>query len=251
MSKRPTLITIPPSTGVELCRWVLDHYGVDFQEKRHAPILHLIEQKWYGAPDYPIFIDRNIVIAVTRCICDYYETRCAPELKLYPQSRKEMDHVWQLWQTTHEEMGYASRTWIYYYLLPHKDMLYHPLTAGTPLWERFLVYTFYPLYWRMMWKGMKLSTDAARKDLETTDRVFTQIDRLLSDGREFLVGDRFSLADMTFATMAVPVTFPAEFQGVLPQFDRLDPVVVKVVEEYRRRPAGKFALRMFREYRNR
>jgi len=249
VSRPPKLITIPPSTGVELCRWTLDHYGVAYEESRHAPLLHLIEQWWYRVPDYPIYTDPPVLLSTTRAIGDYFETRASPERKLYPEDPVQMEAIERLWSDTHDTMGYAARTWIYYYCLPHKDVLYRPLTEGAPAWERFLVWAFYPIYWRLMWKGMKLSDDAARKDLETTDRIFTEIDERLSDGRAYLVGDRFTLADITFATMAVPVTFPPNFQGVLPDFDRLDPAVIKVVEAYRRRPAGRFALRMFEEHR--
>ena len=251
MSHLPArLITIPPSTGVELCRWVLDHYEVKYREERHAPLLHLIEQYWYRVPDYPIFIQGDLLMAVTRAIGDYFETRVSPELKLYPDDPKLMAQIEKLWSDTHDTMGYAARTWIYYYLLPHKRALFRPLTEGVPFWEKAVVWTFYPIYRWLMYKGMKLSEAAMQDDLATTDRIFTEIDKLLSDGREFLVGDRFTLADITFATMAVPVTFPKEFKGALPEFSELDPEVIKVIEEYRRRPAGQFALRMFREYRD-
>ena len=49
------------------------------------------------------------------------------------------------------------------------------------------------------------------------------MDQRLGDGRRFLVGGRFSAADMTFAALAAPVLFPTEYRRSTPRLTQLMP----------------------------
>ena len=63
MSKKPFLVTLLPSVDVDLGRWLLQHWQVDYDEYPHAPIIHVLALKWYGVgkDDYPLLsaITRN------------------------------------------------------------------------------------------------------------------------------------------------------------------------------------------------
>jgi glutathione S-transferase len=73
---------------------------------------------------------------------------------------------------------------------------------------------------------------------------------VLADGRRYLVGDRFSAADLTFAALAGPMVVPAEYTVALPQPGHAMPhELLRIVERAREHPAGRHALRMFREHR--
>ena len=63
------------------------------------------------------------------------------------------------------------------------------------------------------------------------------------------MGERFSAADLTFASLAAPVVIPEEYGIPLPPLPQLPPGLAAVVEEMRATPAGAFALRMFKEER--
>jgi glutathione S-transferase len=65
-------------------------------------------------------------------------------------------------------------------------------------------------------------------------------------GRKFLVGDTFSNADLTFASLAAPIVFPPEL--TLYNVEK-PPAFEELVAHYRSTPAGQFALRLFAEHR--
>ena len=48
-------------------------------------------------------------------------------------------------------------------------------------------------------------TNLNRVAWDALREVFQQVDERLADGRQFLVGDRFTAADLTFAALASPV----------------------------------------------
>ena len=70
--------------------------------------------------------------------------------------------------------------------------------------------------------------------------------------REFLCGESFTAADLTWASMVVPailVTREEGFGASMPTLDEIPEGAVQMVGELRTHPAGQFALRMYREHR--
>ncbi len=41
---------------VDLGRWLMAHYEVDYTERPHAPIFHLLALKYWGADQYPLLV---------------------------------------------------------------------------------------------------------------------------------------------------------------------------------------------------
>jgi glutathione S-transferase len=94
----------------------------------------------------------------------------------------------------------------------------------------------------------------AVKALERTRQTFDEVDALLADGRRYLLGDSLSFADITFASLAALAVLPPEYAGRSLEGRRLfvedlDPDWRAEVEAFRRRPAGRFVLRLYREER--
>lgn len=65
----------------------------------------------------------------------------------------------------------------------------------------------------------------------------------------YLVGDRFSAADLTFASLAAPVLFPPEYGASLCDLTDLDPGFQQIVAELRATVAGQHALKMYKLHR--
>ncbi len=80
-------------------------------------------------------------------------------------------------------------------------------------------------------------------------QTFDAVAQLLSDGRPYLFGERFTAADLTFSALAAPVLVPAQYGVPLPQPDELPVRMAAVVRELRSHPAGAHALAMFARHR--
>ena len=71
----------------------------------------------------------------------------------------------------------------------------------------------------------------------------------VSGGREFLVGDRLSAADVTFAALAAPALFPDRITRWLCPRDQLPAPMRAEVDRFRATPAGAYALRLYSHHR--
>jgi glutathione S-transferase len=71
----------------------------------------------------------------------------------------------------------------------------------------------------------------------------------LSTGRRYLVGDRFTAADLTFAALAAPVLLPEECHAVQPALEEVPAAMREEILFLRDSDAGQFALRLFEQER--
>ncbi len=60
-------------------------------------------------------------------------------------------------------------------------------------------------------------------------------------------GDRFSAADLAFATLAAPIVNPIGYSIKLPELSDLPMPMATGIAEFRSTPAGKFIIRLYQE----
>jgi glutathione S-transferase len=82
---------------------------------------------------------------------------------------------------------------------------------------------------------------------ESICKTFETVETLLADGRTYLVGDRFSAADLTFTTLAAAMVLPAGYGVALPLLDHLPAAMVTSIQQFRETAGGKFVLRLYQE----
>jgi len=63
---------------------------------------------------------------------------------------------------------------------------------------------------QMMKSGLDIYEPGAKESLEVINQIFDQINELIKDGRQFLVGNYLSAADIAFASFVSPVVLPEE-----------------------------------------
>lgn len=245
-----TLVAFPPSLDCELARFLLAHYRVPYEEVRHTLIFSFAASWWDArtlhfpllfGPAYP-------PLDTVRKMIDHFEPLAAPERKLLPEGadRATVEADWTLFNAT---LGGSTAVFAYYNLLPHREIMIRPLTQGAPSFEVMAVRLAYPLFAGLLRRLLKLTAENAEKALEEIRRVVQAVDARLADGRRYLVGDRFSLSDMAFANALGPLVLPENYGAPLPTLAEMPPVLQSVVAEMRARPAGEFALRIYREHR--
>ena len=114
-------------------------------------------------------------------------------------------------------IGVEGRRWLYHEVFKDTKPFTPYNLTGVPAWER-RVFPFV-LAPAKLYINRYLDIDdaTAARALERVDEELDAVAELLSDGRRYLVGDRFSAADLAFAALCAPLVVPVEYGTPLPQ----------------------------------
>jgi glutathione S-transferase len=239
------LVTIPISHYCEKARWALDRAGIAYREERHVQIVHRVaSRRAGGGGTVPVLVAADGVFTRSADILAYADRDGA---RLYPDALR--DEVMALERDFDTDLGPESRRWMYFHVLPHKDLGVAYNCTGVPAWER----RAFPLmlgvmsgYVRHLFAiGPTTGDDAGAAVRRTFDAVAAR----LADGRRYLCGDAFTAADLAFAALAAPVVIPSEYGAPLPAVEELPTDMAAAVRAFRAHPAGAFACRLFAEER--
>ena len=252
-----TLITIPFSHYNEKARWALQRFGVPFRERAYMPLLHfapvMIATRFgkHGRSDRAStrFSTPLLVTEDGERICDSCEIvqwvcdrHADADTTLIPN-----EECLALERELGEKLG------------PHTRRVAYGLNFGDPRvgaeLARRLVGPTQAFVFRMLqrpiigavYKALQIDPERVERSVGIVRSFFAEFgDRIGS--REYLVGDRFTVADMAFATMAAPALMPSRAEGYggdLPTLDELPPRAADLARELRATAAGRFAMRMF------
>jgi glutathione S-transferase len=235
----PVLITIPVSHYCEKARWALDRAGIAYDERRYLPAVHRFATLLRRNMTAPVLIcPETGRVGESRDIIAYADARGARVACDDPEARALADDY-------DDRLGPATRLWVYHSLLDHPDLTTIPITDGVSGWQKAL--------WRVGHRPigftvktvLKIDDRSAREAERTFRATFAEVDERLADGRPYLAGDTFSIADLTFAALAAPLIAPPEYAVALPAVETLPPRMAEIVREHRDTAAGRHALRMF------
>ena len=253
--KLPRVITFPPSADSETGRWALDYYGIPVDERRHAPPFIFAAVSLNKGKKFPLYLDEGLMLNGAEEILNHFNERSSEARQLTPlKHRTEIEAHWQRFNST---MGPAVVTWAYTHLLPHRSIMISPLSMGSPTYQQWFVKFAYPIPKRMLWNALKLSKPRADEALKTIEATFAYVEDLLADNRRWLVGDRMTLADLSFAVSGAPLVLPEGYggfpnqSGPIPTLEQWPAEPRSIIEQMRQTRAGQFVLRMYSEERYR
>ena len=248
------LITIPLSHYCEKARGALDRVGLPYREEPHAPLLHRLATQRNDGGTVPVLVHGSSRFIDSTAILVHADAVCGGDL-LYPRDatlRSEVDALEEQFDT---ELGPHTRRWAYAHLLPDAKLLRWLWSRGVPRLESGLLPVVTPLASRLVRAAYKVTPEGAQRSLERVRGIFRQVDdRLgslgnLGSGRQFLVGQHFTAADLTFAALAAPMLLPMECRAVQPTLDAVPAAMREEVLRLRDTDAGRFALRLFSQER--
>ena len=256
MAKPNLLITMRPAKDVDLGRFLMAHYEVPYKERPHAPIFHVFALKWWGYGDrgYPLFV-RQIDKAQFSRNGPIWGELDPPEgdpKNLWPDpmnSPKEFSEVHELQYYIRRVVGKSVVAWSYFNLLQHKKVVWSSITTGVPWYEKFLCYIGFPLVRKLMYLGLGIDKEVADIAITHIYEGFDRIDELSSDGRQYLVGDRLTFADLALATSFGPMILAQGYEGCLPNQVACPAYMQKIYKELRQRPTGQLIQRIYDEHR--
>lgn len=255
------LVTIRFSHYNEKARWALDRFRVAYRESPWMPLFHILgvaaATRGRGAAradrvstrfSTPVLIaDDGMVLRDSAAIVHWASDRFAEAGQgLYPS-----DEVNRLEALLHDELGPHTRRCAYFYGLDDVALVHELAHRNVSKIQATFFIALRPLIGRMMTQALSLKPQPAMRSLDKIHRFLDDFEPRIA-GRRFLVGDRFTAADLAFACMLAPAILPSPaegYGGYLPPPDRIAPPAAELAREIRDRPAGRFALRLFAEER--
>lgn len=241
------LITIPFSHYCEKARWALDRCDLPYEEDGHLPLFHYLPaRRAGGGRTVPILVDRETVIADSSDILAWADAQ-RPGALLPGDARDRKDAL-TLEDDFDRHLGPATRRWAYFHILPRRD-LDHLVVRGVPRWEQLALKVTRPLAVRFLRRGLKVDADGAARSQAKIDDTFARVGEQLGDGRGFLIGDRFTVADLTFAALAAPILLPASHPTEMMPLEEFAPEARDAITTWRESRAGQHALRMYADHR--
>lgn len=254
------LTSIAFSHYVEKARWALERFGVAYQDHRYLPFVHFaavyrVHRGKHGRVDKastrfstPVLkTPEGTILCDSSEILHYVSQRFAPSgLDLYPSPE-----VAELEQLLHDDLGPHTRRAAYGALFADPTILRDLARNNVDLVQSTLFVAALPLGISGLRKALNIDDRRVARSIDNVKREFERVSQRLADGRRYLVGDRFTAADLSFACMAAPAVFPPEYSAWMPPIERLPPFARALTEELRETPAGGHALRIFREERHR
>lgn len=256
MATNPLLITLLPSSGVDLGRWLLAHYGVTYTERPHAPIFHVLALKYWGEGpnNYPLYVaaDGKTKTAGGRPIAHLFEPSAPADKKLFPDAETEPElakQVEELTDYTYLKLGDDVVNWSYWNLLKYKWVVWPSLTTKVPWYEKLTCLVAFRVIRFLMYKGLKLDQSVADASLTEIYAGFDKLDEMLSDGRPYLMGERMTYVDLATAASLGPMILAQGYHGMLPNHAKCPVFMQEIYQELRQRPTGLFIQRMYDQHR--
>lgn len=248
---KPIYVTLLPSTDCDLGRWIMEHFGIPYDEHPNAPVFHVLALKWYGFSkgDYPLLVKKPKFYPKIDKIFELYQPDADPERTLLPEDPELQKQIMEDQLYYRNGFGGGVVLWAYFNLLPHKNLTWASFTTGVPWYQKLTLFLAYPVIKYLMFKGLNLSPEVAAEGLVRVRTGFDKIDAMLADGRKFLYGDQLTLGDLAWAASAAPMVLANGYGGHLPTVDQVPESMRVLIEEFRARPAGAYIQRMYDEYR--
>jgi glutathione S-transferase len=234
MSEPPVLHHLKVSHYNEKVRWALDYKGIPHIRRAATPGRHskLAMELTGGSSDtFPVLVENGYAIGDSSRIIAHLEDRY-PNPPLYPADLDERRRALDLEDFFDEELGPYSRLLVIHHELPDAGLFLGAFVPDAHGPRLALARTQFPILRRQIKKGFGIDDDSvshAFHQLHLAGERFRS--ELQPNG--YLVGDNFSVADLTLASLVAPIVAPRDFPYPQPQRDhpRLEPLR-DVLDEY-------------------
>ncbi|MBD2181776.1 glutathione S-transferase family protein [Planktothrix sp. FACHB-1355] len=246
----PRLITTSISHYCEKVRWALERLNIPYIEERHAPLFHRLATARNEGRSVPMLVTEAGTFSDSSDILQYIDGMSPVSAKLYPADPKLRQEVEKLEDWFDRQLGPSTGVWFYFYLLDRDKLILRLFCEGVEAIEAELFPVVFPCIREAMERAMEITPESAAESLDRINSIFETVNELLADGRKYLVGDSFSACDLTWACLTGLVLMPTEYGTKLPQLSEIPTEMAQTIEHFRATPAGSFALRLFREERD-
>jgi len=248
MKRQPRLITIPMSHYCEKARWGLERLGIGYREERHLQGFHYPRTWWISrGPNVPVLVDGDAVVTDSTEILKYLDRYAPAGMELYPSDPVECARVDEWEDLFDEVVGVESRRWVYSHFTAEPLRALRIAWQGTPFAEKPLAPFAYPMLRVLIAVLVNPRSAHVEAGLDAVRGIVRRTDTLLAEGQPYLLGTRFTAADLALACMLAPLVLPENYGIRLPQIEEMPAAARPVVREFRATATGRYVLRCFDE----
>ena len=229
----------------EKARWALDYTGVRYEKNSLLPGFHIPEMLWRsGQRQLPVLEENGHLIPGSGAIIAHLE-ETHPEPPLYPSEPRDRQRALEIARWFDETLGPAIRRAFFHDLLADEDAV-RLFTLGRTDTAAGLYRALFPVTRNILRFDLGITEEAASADRDITAAGFERIARDVGSGG-YLVGNRFSVADLTAAALLSPAVMPPEFPVKIPA--PRPPALVAWTERWSAHPGGQWVLETYRRHR--
>lgn len=240
------LLEFPHSHYCEKARWALDYKGIPFQAVAIMPGLHLITVRKY-APDtsVPVLLSGNEVVQGSSEIINYLEQK-HPLHSLTPTDANQRQACLEIEHSMDERLGENIRRVLYYRLLAYPDFIRHCFTYPMSRHKQLFFSLFYPILRYKIYQTYVISVEKVKQARCEFEVAIGEIEKRLQQ-KQYLVGEQFTRADLSVASMLSLLVMPTEHP--FPWREIPDPQTRNFYDEYRDHPVSEWVRKMYRHHR--
>ena len=243
---RPTLWQLQISHYNEKVRWALDYKRIPHTRRSLLPGVHrVITQRLAGIDTTPVMTFDGESVGDSTAILAALEERW-PEPPLYPADPAERRRALELEEFFDEELGPHIRRAVYWVLLDHPEVVLPLFQNGQTPAAQAIVRGTFPVLKVGMRQVLNIREEPAARSRAKTVAALDRLEEEL-DGRDYLVGDSFSVADLTAAALFYPLAMPPEFP--YPSVEVFPPAAQEFLDSMNTRPGALWVGEMYRRHR--
>eukprot|EP00163_Fabomonas_tropica_P003884 TRINITY_DN13458_c0_g2_i4.p1 TRINITY_DN13458_c0_g2~~TRINITY_DN13458_c0_g2_i4.p1 ORF type:complete len:308 (-),score=70.25 TRINITY_DN13458_c0_g2_i4:228-1124(-) len=239
---KPTLVGLPISHYTEKVRWALDILEVDYDEERHHAVLGVLLE---GRMVPTLRINTSSVsdsADILQFLAGKYPNH--PFLQGDEKAlalQEKFDNV----------LGRHIRRWLYT-LVFEEDASLGMFLWGDRIepWQKAIQpYGLYQVCRFLIGRLLKLGRKGAAESLVKVRGVFEEVEDILKDGRRFLCGHQFTVADIAFCSLVAPLLAPEQYGGTSLPLDKFPKEAKEVRDELLKGAIGKYVMRVYKDKR--
>ena len=246
---RPVLYVFAISHYCEKARWALDFRGIDYELRSLAPGEHgqIARQLGTEKSSVPYLSIGDKVIQGSADIISWAEALPAANgPRLTPE--RDIDDALEIEQRIDDIAGVHVRRFFY-----SEALVEHPATVRSffirdlPWVKKILIFAAWGKIRGLMIKRMDLGRTQGSESQDILSSELDWLDDLLADGRQHLVGERFSRADLAVASLLSPLVLPAEhptYSGI-----QMPPRAGATLQTWDERPSMRWVRQTYSRYR--
>jgi glutathione S-transferase len=242
----PTLHQFRFSHYNEKVRWALDYKRIPHRRRSYLPGLHIVPMLLRsGQKQVPVWCEGATTIAGSAAILEYLE-RTWPDPPLLPADPDEQARALEVQRWFDAEVGAPLRAAAFGEWLSDSRYMVELFTGHAGAVTRGIYRIAFPMIRAAIRADMQLTPERAAEGLARGAEAFAFVaERAGASG--YLVGDRFTIADLTAAAILSPAVLPAEFPYQPPQ--PYSPTFRRFLDRWADHPGAAWVRETYRRHR--